>query len=60
MKRKLGITKVNPLDLLLDTTSNVFGSMILIAIMIALFAGSPLRKIWQSPGRQRVNPSNAR
>lgn len=50
MKRKLGTTKVNPLDLLLDTTSNVFGSMILIAIMIALFAGSPLRKISQSPG----------
>ena len=41
MKRKLGKTKVNPLDLLLDTTSNVFGSMILIAIMIALFAGNP-------------------
>lgn len=41
MKRKLGKTTVNPLDLLLDTTSNVFGSMILIAIMIALFAGNP-------------------
>lgn len=41
MKRKLGKTRVNPLDLLLDTTSNVFGSMILIAIMISLFAGSP-------------------
>jgi len=41
MKRKLGKTTVNPLDLLLDTTSNVFGSMILIAIMISLFAGTP-------------------
>jgi len=41
MKRKLGKNTVNPLDLLLDTTSNVFGSMILIAIMIALFAGNP-------------------
>ena len=41
MKRKLGKITVNSLDLLLDTTSNVFGSMILIAIMIALFAGNP-------------------
>jgi len=50
MKRKLGITKVNPLDLLLDTTSNVFGSMILIAIMIALFAGSPASENLAKPG----------
>ena len=50
MKRKLGRTNVNPLDLLLDTTSNVFGSMILIAIMIALFAGNPSNNDNPSPG----------
>lgn len=50
MKRKLGKTRVNPLDLLLDTTSNVFGSMILIAIMIALFAGNPSSSHGLMPG----------
>jgi len=50
MKRKLGKTKVNPMDLLLDTTSNVFGSMILIAIMIALFSGNPSPKNTVKPG----------
>jgi cob(I)alamin adenosyltransferase len=50
MKRKLGKTKVNPLDLLLDTTSNVFGSMILIAIMIALFSGNPSATNRADPG----------
>jgi flagellar motor protein MotB len=50
MKRKLGKTKVNPLDLLLDTTSNVFGSMILIAIMISLFSGNPSADGRAKPG----------
>jgi hypothetical protein len=50
MKRKLGKTTVNPLDLLLDTTSNVFGSMILIALMISLFAGSPSANNALKPG----------
>ncbi len=50
MKRKLGKTTVNPLDLLLDTTSNVFGSMILIAIMISLFAGKPAQNTALAPG----------
>jgi hypothetical protein len=50
MKRKLGKTTVNPLDLLLDTTSNVFGSMILIAILIALFAGNPSSDETPNPG----------
>jgi hypothetical protein len=50
MKRKLGKTTVNPLDLLLDTTSNVFGSMILIALMISLFAGNPSSNNALKPG----------
>lgn len=50
MKRKLGKTTVNPLDLLLDTTSNVFGSMILIALMISLFAGTPSQNKTLAPG----------
>lgn len=50
MKRKLGKTTVNPLDLLLDTTSNVFGSMILIALMISLFAGTPSASNALKPG----------
>jgi signal transduction protein with GAF and PtsI domain len=50
MKRKLGKTTVNPLDLLLDTTSNVFGSMILIALMISLFAGTPSANNALKPG----------
>lgn len=50
MKRKLGKNTVNPLDLLLDTTSNVFGSMILIALMISLFAGSPSTNNSLKPG----------
>jgi hypothetical protein len=50
MKRKLGKTTVNPLDLLLDTTSNVFGSMILIALMISLFAGTPTQTNTLAPG----------
>lgn len=50
MKRKLGKNTVNPLDLLLDTTSNVFGSMILIALMISLFAGTPSANNCLQPG----------